>query len=106
MLNLPEARLRSHAPPRRACARVRRPGAPALACDAQHPRADRPIPALIPARPLSHGARGVVGRIGPVGESALGISAATFTPARGGRHARSLTLEYYDTTGLGTFTRV
>jgi CubicO group peptidase (beta-lactamase class C family) len=42
----------------------------------------------------------------PVGESALGISAATFTAAAGGRHARSLILEYYDTTGLGTFTRV
>ena len=39
----------------------------------------------------------------PVGESALGISAATFTPGR--QRATSLTLEYYDTTGLGVFTR-
>jgi CubicO group peptidase (beta-lactamase class C family) len=39
----------------------------------------------------------------PVGESALGISAATFTP--GQQRAKSLTLEYYDTTGLGVFTR-
>ena len=37
----------------------------------------------------------------PVGESALGISAATFTP--GQQRAKSLTLEYYDTTGLGEF---
>ncbi len=39
----------------------------------------------------------------PTGESALGISAATFTP--GQQRAKSLTLEYYDTTGLGVFTR-
>jgi CubicO group peptidase (beta-lactamase class C family) len=39
----------------------------------------------------------------PVGESAMGISAATFTP--GPRRAKSMTLEYYDTTGLGTFVR-
>jgi CubicO group peptidase (beta-lactamase class C family) len=42
----------------------------------------------------------------PVGENALGISAATFTPGPGGGRARTLNLEYYDTTGLGTFTRV
>lgn len=39
----------------------------------------------------------------PTGENALGISAATFAP--GPHRARSLTLEYYDETGLGTFTR-
>jgi CubicO group peptidase (beta-lactamase class C family) len=39
----------------------------------------------------------------PVGENALGITAATFTPGPG--EAKSLTLEYYNTTGLGTFTR-
>ena len=42
----------------------------------------------------------------PVGENALGISAATFRSGPGGHRATSLTLEYYDTTGLGTFTRV
>lgn len=42
----------------------------------------------------------------PVGENALGISAATFRSGPGGDRATSLTLEYYDTTGLGTFTRV
>jgi len=42
----------------------------------------------------------------PVGENALGISAATFRPAPGNRRANRLTLEYYDDTGLGTFTRV
>jgi len=41
----------------------------------------------------------------PVGENALGISAATFGSRRGGKRATSLTLEYYDTDGLGTFTR-
>ncbi len=41
----------------------------------------------------------------PVGENALGISAATFA---GGPHdgpARTLTLEYYDADGLGEFLR-
>jgi hypothetical protein len=42
----------------------------------------------------------------PVGENAVGIAAATFTPGRRGRRAASLTLEYYATSpGLGTFTR-
>lgn len=41
----------------------------------------------------------------PVGENALGITAATFIPAPGGRHASRLILEYYNATGLGTFVR-
>lgn len=41
----------------------------------------------------------------PTGENAVGITAATFTPGAGGTLAQSVTLEYYDTTGLGTFTR-
>jgi hypothetical protein len=41
----------------------------------------------------------------PTGENALGITAATFTPDRSGRHARSVTLDYYDRNGWGTFTR-
>jgi Domain of unknown function (DUF3471) len=42
----------------------------------------------------------------PVGENALGISAATFRSPSRARRASSLTLEYYDGEGLGTFTRV
>ncbi|MBO0882647.1 MAG: serine hydrolase [Mycobacterium sp.] len=41
----------------------------------------------------------------PVGENAVGISAATFHPGPGHQHAASLTLEYYDNTRLGTFTQ-
>lgn len=41
----------------------------------------------------------------PVGENALGISAATFTFPGHSSRARTLTLEYYDPTGLGTFMR-
>lgn len=41
----------------------------------------------------------------PVGENALGISAATFASGPGNHEAMSLTLEYYNTTGLGVFTR-
>jgi CubicO group peptidase (beta-lactamase class C family) len=41
----------------------------------------------------------------PVGENALGISAATFVPGPGSHRATSLTLEYYNATGLGVFTR-
>ena len=41
----------------------------------------------------------------PVGENALGISAATFASGPGNHKAVSLTLEYYNTTGLGVFTR-
>lgn len=41
----------------------------------------------------------------PVGENALGISAARFGSRRAGHRATSLTLEYYDTNQLGTFTR-
>ena len=41
----------------------------------------------------------------PVGENALGISAATFRSPLAGRRAASLTLEYYDTNRLGTFSR-
>ena len=40
----------------------------------------------------------------PTGENAVGITAATFN-AGAGTHARSVTLEYYNTTGLGTFVR-
>ena len=47
----------------------------------------------------------------PVGENAVGISAATFTPDQQNNRAASLTLEYYDNdkypdgTGIGIFTR-
>jgi CubicO group peptidase (beta-lactamase class C family) len=41
----------------------------------------------------------------PTGENALGITAATFNPASGAAHASSVTLEYYNESGLGTFTR-
>lgn len=41
----------------------------------------------------------------PVGENAVGVSAATFAPGSGSNRAGSLTLEYYDETGLGVFTR-
>jgi hypothetical protein len=41
----------------------------------------------------------------PAGENAVGITAAAFSPGPGGALARSVTLEYYDATGLGTFTR-
>jgi hypothetical protein len=41
----------------------------------------------------------------PTGENALGITAATFHPASGSAQAASVTLEYYDANGLGTFTR-
>lgn len=42
----------------------------------------------------------------PSGENAVGITAATFNLDPGKSKAASLTLEYYNTTGLGTFTRV
>jgi hypothetical protein len=61
---------------------------------------------LIGPRPNAYALRhwdGNVFAFLPVGESALGVSAATFRP--GARRATSLTLEYYDTRGLGTFTR-
>jgi CubicO group peptidase (beta-lactamase class C family) len=41
----------------------------------------------------------------PTGENALGITAATFNAGGSSPHASSVTLEYYNTTGLGTFTR-
>lgn len=41
----------------------------------------------------------------PTGENAVGITAATFNAGGAGAHARSVTLEYYNTTGLGTFVR-
>ena len=47
----------------------------------------------------------------PVGENALGISAATFGPNQGNDRAATLTLEYYDNfeypdgTGIGIFIR-
>jgi hypothetical protein len=41
----------------------------------------------------------------PTGENAVGITAATFTPGASGTLAQGVTLEYYDATGLGTFTR-
>ena len=41
----------------------------------------------------------------PTGENALGITAATFNADAGSPHATSVTLEYYNATGLGTFTR-
>jgi CubicO group peptidase (beta-lactamase class C family) len=41
----------------------------------------------------------------PTGENALGITAATFNAGPGGTLAQSVTLEYYNATGLGTFGR-
>ena len=41
----------------------------------------------------------------PTGENALGITAATFNPNAGNSQAASVTLEYYNGTGLGTFVR-
>ena len=41
----------------------------------------------------------------PTGENALGITAATFNAGAGSPPATSVTLEYYNATGLGTFTR-
>jgi CubicO group peptidase (beta-lactamase class C family) len=41
----------------------------------------------------------------PTGENALGITAATFNADPGSPRATSVTLEYYNVTGLGTFTR-
>ena len=41
----------------------------------------------------------------PTGENAVGVTAATFNAGAGSTHARSVTLEYYNTTGLGTFVR-
>jgi CubicO group peptidase (beta-lactamase class C family) len=47
----------------------------------------------------------------PIGENALGISAATFAPGQNNDRAATLTLEYYDNfeypdgTGIGVFTR-
>ena len=41
----------------------------------------------------------------PTGENALGITAATFNPNAGNNQAASVTLEYYNETGLGTFVR-
>ena len=35
----------------------------------------------------------------------MGVTAATFNAGAGSTHARSVTLEYYNTTGLGTFVR-
>ncbi len=41
----------------------------------------------------------------PTGENAVGITAATFNPGAGNAQAASVVLEYYNTTGLGTFVR-
>jgi hypothetical protein len=41
----------------------------------------------------------------PTGENALGITQATFMPNPAGARAKSVTLEYYDAEGLGTFAR-
>ena len=41
----------------------------------------------------------------PTGENAVGITAATFNPGAGNSRAASVTLEYYNTNKLGTFTR-
>ena len=41
----------------------------------------------------------------PTGENAVGITAATFHPNGRDTRAASVTLEYYNTNGLGTFTR-
>ena len=41
----------------------------------------------------------------PAGENALGITAATFNADASNTRAKSVTLEYYNTTGLGRFTR-
>lgn len=41
----------------------------------------------------------------PTGENAVGITSARFHPNDAGTQAGSVTLEYYDADGLGTFTR-
>ena len=41
----------------------------------------------------------------PTGENAVGITAATFNPGASNSRAASVTLEYYNTDKLGTFTR-
>jgi CubicO group peptidase (beta-lactamase class C family) len=41
----------------------------------------------------------------PTGENGVGITAATFNAGPGSTRAQSVTLEFYDTTGLGTFVR-
>jgi len=41
----------------------------------------------------------------PTGENAVGITAATFNADVGSTRAQNVTLEYYNTTGLGTFVR-
>jgi hypothetical protein len=40
-----------------------------------------------------------------IGENANGLAGAIFTLDRGGRTAATVRLDFYDRTGLGTFTR-
>ena len=63
---------------------------------------------LMPPRPTDYPLRhwdGDLFAFYPVGENAVGISAATFEPGPGHHRAARLILEYYDKTHLGTFTR-
>jgi CubicO group peptidase (beta-lactamase class C family) len=69
---------------------------------------------LMPPRPTDYPLEhwdGNVFALFPVGENALGISAATFAPAQDDNRAATLTLEYYnnseypDGTGIGIFNR-
>ncbi len=41
--------------------------------------------------------------VGDTGEKAVGITAAAFNPGADDAHAKSVVLEHYDATGLGTF---
>lgn len=63
---------------------------------------------LMPPRPTDYPLQhwdGDLFALYPVGENAVGISAATFEPGTGHHRAPRLILEYYDKTHLGTFTR-
>lgn len=60
-----------------------------------------PVPRDYPLRHWS----GNVFAFFPTGENAVGITAATFSGGAGASRASSVTLEYYNETGLGTFVR-
>ncbi|MGO9781847.1 MAG: serine hydrolase [Streptosporangiaceae bacterium] len=69
---------------------------------------DGALHVLMPPRPTDYPLQHWDGNLFaffPVGENALGISAATFAPGPGHHYATSLTLEYYNESGLGVFTR-
>jgi Domain of unknown function (DUF3471) len=75
---------------------------------------DGALHVLMPPRPTDYPLQHWDGNLFaffPVGENALGISAATFTPGQGNDRAATLTLEYDnnfeypDGTGVGIFDR-